>query len=165
MLPNSNHAVLRIADAERERLIVQLGTNNPATAQAAALKVVGMCAGVDVNMGCPKPFALAGGMGAANIRDQIQISMLNFAPLSRPGERQHPTLHKKNNKKTVSASGPFHCHSPTTRAVIVEAKVSFHPNLLLLRPCWTDQRPQLSLSEHCGRTSRPRSRCPARFGC
>ncbi|GMI23385.1 hypothetical protein TeGR_g8637, partial [Tetraparma gracilis] len=61
--------VLRIAPSESPSLILQLGTASPELAVRAALHVARDVAGIDVNMGCPKKFSLAGGMGAALLRD------------------------------------------------------------------------------------------------
>ena len=67
------HAVLRIHERERDRLVVQLGTSVGsvgAALRAANLVLAhGDCAGIDINMGCPKHFAMQGGMGAALLRD------------------------------------------------------------------------------------------------
>ena len=53
------HAVLRIHERARDRLV-----------RAASLVLAhGDCAGIDINMGCPKHFAMQGGMGAALLRD------------------------------------------------------------------------------------------------
>ena len=60
-----NSLVLRICREERACLVVQLGTSDGALAAAAARKVEKDVAGIDVNMGCPKPFSVKGGMGAA----------------------------------------------------------------------------------------------------
>ena len=52
------HAVLRIAERERDRLVVQLGTS--VSGGEVALRVANQllehadCAGIDINMGCPK---------------------------------------------------------------------------------------------------------------
>lgn len=50
---------------ESDKLIFQIGTNNPDRAVAAANLVAPYCSGIDVNAGCPKPFSTDGGMGAA----------------------------------------------------------------------------------------------------
>ncbi len=47
------------------RMICQLGAATPEIALAAAKVVEGDVDGIDVNMGCPKPFSVQGGMGAA----------------------------------------------------------------------------------------------------
>lgn len=54
--------------SEKERLIFQLGTSSPERAVEAARIVAADVAGIDVNAGCPKPFSVSGGMGAALLR-------------------------------------------------------------------------------------------------
>ncbi|ETN69425.1 hypothetical protein NECAME_15321, partial [Necator americanus] len=58
--------VLRIAPSrEQKRCILQIGTNNGCSAAQVA-KIIGTdVSGIDVNMGCPKPFSVHSGMGAA----------------------------------------------------------------------------------------------------
>ncbi|KAJ9468980.1 tRNA-dihydrouridine(20) synthase [Diplonema papillatum] len=46
-------------------LVLQLGSNDPEAALAAALHVEADVDGIDLNMGCPKAFSIKGGMGAA----------------------------------------------------------------------------------------------------
>ena len=46
--------VLRLKQEEKERFILQIGTNNPETAVKAVEKLLPDIGGVDVNMGCPK---------------------------------------------------------------------------------------------------------------
>ncbi|KAI9886806.1 MAG: hypothetical protein M1823_001376 [Watsoniomyces obsoletus] len=53
---------------EHGKLIFQLGTASPERAVEAAKLVAGDVAGIDVNAGCPKPFSVVGGMGAALLR-------------------------------------------------------------------------------------------------
>ena len=50
---------------EKSRLIFQLGSADPELAVQAALLVAGDVAGIGLNCGCPKPFSISGGMGAA----------------------------------------------------------------------------------------------------
>lgn len=50
---------------ESDRLIFQIGTNNPERAVEATDLVAPYCSGIDVNAGCPKSFSTDGGMGAA----------------------------------------------------------------------------------------------------
>ncbi|KHN75072.1 tRNA-dihydrouridine(20) synthase [NAD(P)+]-like [Toxocara canis] len=58
--------VLRIAtERERERCVLQVGTNSAERIAEVAAKVCNDVAAIDVNMGCPKPFSIMGGMGAA----------------------------------------------------------------------------------------------------
>jgi tRNA-dihydrouridine synthase 2 len=61
---------LRIDPAvERGRLVCQIGTGDAALALAAAQHVHRDVCAVDVNMGCPKKFSVAGGMGSALLDD------------------------------------------------------------------------------------------------
>ncbi|KAH8890873.1 FMN-linked oxidoreductase [Thozetella sp. PMI_491] len=50
---------------EANRLIFQVGTADPERAVKAARLVAADVAGIDVNAGCPKPFSVHAGMGAA----------------------------------------------------------------------------------------------------
>lgn len=50
---------------ERRHLIFQLGSADPELAVKAALTVLPDVAGIDLNCGCPKPFSVHSGMGAA----------------------------------------------------------------------------------------------------
>lgn len=50
---------------EKGKLIFQLGSADPEIAVEGALKVVKDVDGIDLNCGCPKPFSVHGGMGAA----------------------------------------------------------------------------------------------------
>lgn len=60
----ASRMVLRVAERERSRLVVQLGAAEPVAALAAASLVQGHVAAVDLNMGCPVHFSVSGGMGA-----------------------------------------------------------------------------------------------------
>ncbi|CAJ0568353.1 unnamed protein product, partial [Mesorhabditis spiculigera] len=55
------------------RSILQIGTNSGEGAAAVAKMVGSDVAGIDVNMGCPKPFSIAGGMGAALLTQPDKI--------------------------------------------------------------------------------------------
>uniref|UniRef100_A0A8R1XPX5 DRBM domain-containing protein n=1 Tax=Onchocerca volvulus TaxID=6282 RepID=A0A8R1XPX5_ONCVO len=58
--------VLRICNrTERQKCILQIGTNDAQRAANIIKKVGNDVAAIDINMGCPKPFSIAGGMGAA----------------------------------------------------------------------------------------------------
>ena len=63
------YLVLRLRKEEKERFILQIGTNNAETACQAVDKLAQDIGGVDVNMGCPKKFSTQGGMGSALMRD------------------------------------------------------------------------------------------------
>ncbi|KAJ1446778.1 hypothetical protein M885DRAFT_545274 [Pelagophyceae sp. CCMP2097] len=90
LLDPSGSLCLRVdTDLERNRLVIQLGVADvdeacvaPAVAAgrakprtvgsasfAATLAVCDLCTGVDLNMGCPKPFSTQGGMGAELLKD------------------------------------------------------------------------------------------------
>lgn len=68
--------VLRTDPAERDRLILQIGSNNPDRAVRAAQLVANDVAGVDFNFGCPKSFSISGGMGAALLEKPNEIKSL-----------------------------------------------------------------------------------------
>ncbi|KAK4700769.1 tRNA-dihydrouridine synthase 2, partial [Phenoliferia sp. Uapishka_3] len=53
---------------EKPRLIFQLGSADPDLAVEAAKIVQADVAGIGLNCGCPKPFSLSGGMGAALLK-------------------------------------------------------------------------------------------------
>ncbi|XP_068306770.1 uncharacterized protein [Pyrus communis] len=57
--------VFRTCDAEKNRVVFQIGTSNAVRALKAAEIVCKDVAAVDINMGCPKSFSVSGGMGAA----------------------------------------------------------------------------------------------------
>lgn len=59
---------------ERGKLVFQLGTADPARAVAAARFVAPDVAGIDVNAGCPKPFSVLGGMGAALLQTPEKLA-------------------------------------------------------------------------------------------
>lgn len=83
--------ILRIDPVvERNRLVCQLGTGDAETAVRAALHVHRDVSAIDVNMGCPKPFSVGGGMGSALLQDPeracriISSLVQTLAPLSMP---------------------------------------------------------------------------------
>ncbi|KAK4158458.1 hypothetical protein C8A00DRAFT_39182 [Chaetomidium leptoderma] len=59
---------------ERGKLVFQLGTSDAARAVAAARFVAADVAGIDVNAGCPKPFSVTGGMGAALLQTPEKLA-------------------------------------------------------------------------------------------
>lgn len=61
---NQGYSTFRTCAEEKDRLIFQLGTTNPDVAVAAAKLVQNDVSGIDVNMGCPKPYSTQIGMGA-----------------------------------------------------------------------------------------------------
>lgn len=64
----TENVVFRTCNEERSRVVFQMGTSNAARALAAAQIVCNDVAAIDINMGCPKPFSISGGMGAALLR-------------------------------------------------------------------------------------------------
>ena len=62
--------ILRIAhEIERGRLVYQIGTGDSTTALRAAQMVQQDVDAIDINMGCPKKFSTAGGMGSQLLKD------------------------------------------------------------------------------------------------
>lgn len=57
--------VFRTCDAEKQRVVFQMGTADPERALKVAKLLENDVAGIDVNMGCPKDYSCKGGMGAA----------------------------------------------------------------------------------------------------
>ena len=68
---------LRVDPAlERGRLVVQFGASDGDVAARAAEGVARYAAGVDLNMGCPKPFSADNGMGSALMRDPARAASI-----------------------------------------------------------------------------------------
>ncbi|TKR94275.1 hypothetical protein L596_008580 [Steinernema carpocapsae] len=69
--------VLRI-DPKKEapRLVLQIGTNDPQRAVEVLKKTQKDVAAFDVNMGCPKPFSISGGMGAALLKQPDKVKKI-----------------------------------------------------------------------------------------
>lgn len=61
---------------EKGKLIFQLGSADPAIAVEGALKVIGDVDGIDLNCGCPKPFSVHGGMGAALLSNPDLLTLI-----------------------------------------------------------------------------------------
>jgi len=78
--------VLRIKPEEKERFILQIGTNNADIALKAVEKLLPDIGGVDVNMGCPKKFSVQGGMGSALMRDLDNAKKIMSALVERFGK-------------------------------------------------------------------------------
>lgn len=70
----SERVVFATTAAQRSSCIFQLGTASAALALQAAQHIAADCAGVDVNMGCPKPFSIKGGMGAALLKQPDTVA-------------------------------------------------------------------------------------------
>lgn len=88
---------------EAGRLICQLGTGEPHLALQAALIVHRDVAAIDINMGCPRKFSVAGGMGSALLTDPERAS--NIIRTLRLGLPEIPVSCKirliKNTQATV----------------------------------------------------------------
>ncbi|KAI8076283.1 hypothetical protein BDF21DRAFT_439381 [Thamnidium elegans] len=67
-------------DAEKGKVILQLGTADADLALEAALTVKQDVAGIDLNCGCPKKFSVQGGMGAALLTnpDNLKKILINL---------------------------------------------------------------------------------------
>ncbi|KAK8089120.1 hypothetical protein PG997_004081 [Apiospora hydei] len=77
--PDAKESIIFQIHPEREgrKLIFQLGTSNPDLAVEAAKLVAADVAGIDVNAGCPKPFSVHCGMGAALLKTpDLLVSIL-----------------------------------------------------------------------------------------
>ena len=72
-------------EAEGRKLIFQMGTADPALAVQAARLVARDVAGIDVNAGCPKPFSVLGGMGAALLRTPDRLTAILEALVTQIG--------------------------------------------------------------------------------
>eukprot|EP00163_Fabomonas_tropica_P027862 TRINITY_DN5494_c0_g1_i3.p1 TRINITY_DN5494_c0_g1~~TRINITY_DN5494_c0_g1_i3.p1 ORF type:complete len:376 (+),score=61.73 TRINITY_DN5494_c0_g1_i3:113-1240(+) len=55
----------RTCDAEKGKVVFQLGTSSAVQALEAAQTIIQDVDGIDINMGCPLPFSVKGGMGSA----------------------------------------------------------------------------------------------------
>ncbi|KEG14213.1 putative dihydrouridine synthase [Trypanosoma grayi] len=60
-------------------VVLQLGVSSPEMGVAAALQCCEDVDGIDVNMGCPKKFSVANGMGAALMRDTARAASILVA--------------------------------------------------------------------------------------
>lgn len=60
----NGYCTFRTSPEEKERLIFQMGTANADRAVALAKMVQNDVSGIDVNMGCPKPYSTDFGMGS-----------------------------------------------------------------------------------------------------
>jgi len=69
-----NSLIFRTCEKERGHLVLQIGTSDGDRAAAVAKKMEHDIDGIDVNMGCPKPFSLKGGMGAALLSKPDKIT-------------------------------------------------------------------------------------------
>lgn len=69
-LPETKDSIIYQVHPEKEgkKLVFQMGTASPELAVEAARMVAGDVAGIDINAGCPKPFSVHCGMGAALLK-------------------------------------------------------------------------------------------------
>ncbi|KNC78833.1 hypothetical protein SARC_08750 [Sphaeroforma arctica JP610] len=65
VMPGTDSVIFSTCAEEKKAVILQLGTANADRAVKVAIMMQNDIAGVDVNMGCPKPYSVLGGMGAA----------------------------------------------------------------------------------------------------
>nr|ASF90180.1 hypothetical protein SPAR06872 [Bartheletia paradoxa] len=61
----NNRSIWSTHPIERPYMVFQLGASDPVLAAEAALTVAQDIVAIDLNCGCPKPFSISGGMGAA----------------------------------------------------------------------------------------------------
>ena len=62
---DTGSVMFRTVPAEHSRVMLQMGVPTPELARAAGRLVARDVAGLEVNMGCPKPFSTLGNMGSA----------------------------------------------------------------------------------------------------
>lgn len=72
----AGRVIFRTCPEEKEKLVVQLGSNKPERALFTAKLISNDVMGVDFNFGCPKSFSLKGGMGAAMLSKPDDIKEL-----------------------------------------------------------------------------------------
>lgn len=82
----NGYCTFRTSPEEKDRLIFQMGTANAERAVALAKMVQNDVSGIDVNMGCPKPYSTDFGMGATLLINQqnakkILTSLVKNIPL------------------------------------------------------------------------------------
>eukprot|EP00357_Protocruzia_adherens_P022103 CAMPEP_0115035900 /NCGR_PEP_ID=MMETSP0216-20121206/41772_1 /TAXON_ID=223996 /ORGANISM="Protocruzia adherens, Strain Boccale" /LENGTH=400 /DNA_ID=CAMNT_0002415565 /DNA_START=153 /DNA_END=1355 /DNA_ORIENTATION=- len=68
--------VFRTCQEEKEKLVLQIGTANGNNAIAAVKPMEDDLGSVDVNMGCPKHFSTAGGMGSELLKDPEKVETI-----------------------------------------------------------------------------------------
>lgn len=77
IVPGEERPMLQIDKTqEKDRLVIQLGTNDGQRALLAARLVEKDVAGIDINMGCPKKFSIQGGMGSALLNHPEKIKQV-----------------------------------------------------------------------------------------
>ncbi|XBW38088.1 hypothetical protein QEN19_003675 [Hanseniaspora menglaensis] len=115
---------------EKGKLIFQIGTSDPDLAVQAALKVIEDVDGIDVNSGCPKPFSVHSGCGAALLRtpDRLESILRNLVekvgkPYSKPISVKVRILESEESTlsllsqilKTGISNLTVHCRTPDMR--------------------------------------------------
>lgn len=69
--------ILRISTAkEKEKCVLQVGTNDAERVAKLARLISKDIAAIDLNMGCPKPFSIVGGMGAALLTQPDKVKRI-----------------------------------------------------------------------------------------
>lgn len=82
---NGDDVVLRIASIEKEKCVLQIGSNSPENAAEICRRFSNECMAIDLNMGCPKPFSVHSGMGAALLSDPVRAKeILNAMVVAAP---------------------------------------------------------------------------------
>ncbi|VDD90390.1 unnamed protein product [Enterobius vermicularis] len=72
-----NDVVLRICDAkEKKKCVLQVGTNDAEKAVKVARLISKDVAAIDINMGCPRPFSVSSGMGAALLSQPEKVTKI-----------------------------------------------------------------------------------------
>ncbi|EDQ87804.1 uncharacterized protein MONBRDRAFT_33161 [Monosiga brevicollis MX1] len=72
-IDGDGEVAFRTCAEEKNRVILQIGTSDPDRAARVAQMMAADVAGIDVNMGCPKPFSIKGDMGAALLRQPDRV--------------------------------------------------------------------------------------------
>lgn len=119
-----------LGGAENGKLIFQIGTSDPDLAVKAALKVIDDVDGIDVNSGCPKPFSVHSGCGAALLRTPAKLEAIlkNLVekvgkPFAKPISVKIRILESEDTTlslvsmilKTGIANLTVHCRTPDMR--------------------------------------------------
>jgi tRNA-dihydrouridine synthase 2 len=78
--------IFRTSEAERDKIIFQVGSANPEIAVAACKMVAKDVAGIDLNCGCPKHFSMHAGMGAALLKTPDKLVAILEALVKEVGE-------------------------------------------------------------------------------
>lgn len=76
LVDKDGRVIFRTCPEERNKLVFQIGSNDPERALRAAKMICNDVIGIDFNFGCPKRFSIAGGMGAALLEQPERIKAL-----------------------------------------------------------------------------------------